>query len=41
MSLSGTVFECMVWNVLKESQGKSTDTDIDRMVWCTTDYINF
>lgn len=34
-------FKCTDWNVLLDSQGNSMDTDLDRMVHCTTDYINF
>lgn len=36
-------FECTNWSVIQDSQdyNRSTDTDIDSMVECTTDYVNF
>ncbi|XP_044041003.1 uncharacterized protein LOC122870707 [Siniperca chuatsi] len=34
-------FECTDWKVLLQSQRNRMDTDINSMVDCTTDYINF
>jgi len=32
---------CTDWDVLQETQGNNMDSDIDRKVTCTTDYISW